>query len=67
MIKKNSIVQVNEAGGEWAGCLLQVSEVKNWGVQAYLKIPNSGTAYIRLNFDQVEHVGEAVLEPKEQD
>lgn len=63
MIKKGSVVQANEKAGEWCGCLLIVSEVKSWGVQAGTKIPFKGTAYIRLTFDQVEYIGEAILVP----
>lgn len=60
-IKAGSIVQANENAGEWAGCVLIVSEEKSWGVQAYLRIPTKGDAYIRLPWDAVEDIGEAVL------
>lgn len=61
MIKKGSVVQANENAGEWCGCLLIVDEVKDWGVQAGMKVPFKGAAYIRLRFDQVEYIGEAIL------
>lgn len=67
MIKEGSIVQANENAGEWCGCLLIVDEVKSWGVQAGMKIPNNGTAYIRLTFDQVEYIGEAILVPRDEE
>ena len=63
MIKKGSVIQANENANEWCGCLLIVSEVRPWGVQAGMKVPFHGDAYIRLNFDQVEYIGEAVLVP----
>ena len=61
MIKKGSVVQGNENSGEWCGCLLIVDEVKDWGVQAGMKVPFNGVAYIRLTFDQIEYIGEAIL------
>ena len=61
MIKKESVVQANENSGEWCGCLLIVDEVKDWGVQAGMKVPFNGVAYIRLTFDQIEYIGEAIL------
>lgn len=64
-IKKNSVVQANEKANDWVGCLLQVDEVKTWGVQAWVKIPMQGNAYIRLNWDQIEYISEAVLSPAE--
>jgi len=36
-IKLNSIVQINENGKEgWIGCLVQVSEIRNWGIQGWV-------------------------------
>lgn len=61
-IKVNSVVQINENGGDgWIGCLVQVSEVKSWGVQGYVQIPKGGSAYIRLNWNQIEYIGQAIL------
>ena len=65
-IKVGSVVQANENAGEWAGCLLIVTEEKTWGVQAGLKIPMKGIAYIRLPWDAVEYIGEAVLVESEE-
>ena len=67
MIKRGSVIQANENAGDWCGCLLWVSEVKSWGVQAGMAIPRCGTAYIRLRTDQYEYVGEAVLVHGEDD
>jgi sporulation protein YlmC with PRC-barrel domain len=62
MIKENSVVQINETGPEgWIGCFVQVSEVKTWGVQGWVQIPQRGAAYIRLPFDTIDHIGEAIL------
>jgi hypothetical protein len=47
------------------GCLCQVDEVKPWGIQAWVQIPMSGNAYIRLNWNQFDYVGDARLIPEE--
>ena len=60
-IKVGSVVQGNEKAGDWAGCTLIVSKLKSFGVQAGLRVPFKGTAYIRLTWEQVEYIGEAVL------
>lgn len=62
MVKKNSIIQANElAHKDWIGCVLQVDEVKSWGVVAYIKIPKTGLAYIRLINNTFNYIGEAVM------
>lgn len=64
IVKVNSVVQVNENGPEgWVGCLVQVSEVKSFGVQGWVQIPKGGSAYIRLPHEQYDYIGEAVLTP----
>ena len=61
-IKENSIVQITETGQQgWVGCLLQVSEVKAWGVLGWVQIPMQGSAYLRINFEDLEYIGEAVM------
>lgn len=65
LIKENSVVQINENGQDgWIGCLAQVNEVKSWGVQAWVKIPMKGDAYIRLKWDEIDYIGDAILIPK---
>jgi len=62
MIKENSVVQINESGQEgWIGCLVQVSEVKSWGIQGWVKIPMQGEAYIRVKNGEFDYIGEAVM------
>lgn len=58
-ITERSVVQANEKAEEWAGCTLIVAEVKDFGVQAYTKIPYKGNAYVRLPWEAVEYIGEA--------
>ncbi len=51
---KGALIQVNEKNDDWFGCVMIVDEVKNWGVQAYLRIPCRGNAFLRLNWDEFE-------------
>lgn len=60
MIYVNDVIQVT-AGEKWCGCLLQVDEVRDWGVIAYLHIPQKGDAYIRLLYGSFEKIGTAVM------
>lgn len=60
-ITVNSVVQANEKAKEWTGCLLQVSEVKEFGILGWIQIPFQGSAYIRLKWEQIEYIGQAVL------
>jgi hypothetical protein len=61
-VSVNSVIQINEKGPEgWVGCFVQVSEVKSFGVQGWVQIPKGGQAYIRLNWDVMEYIGEAVM------
>ncbi len=66
-LKRGSIIQANENAGAWVGTVLIVYEVKSWGVEAFVHIPMSGDAYIRLHPEQFEilSVGKAVLMPQE--
>lgn len=60
------IVQITEPDHHWYPCLVIVSEVKSWGIQGYLSIPqdnngNVANAYIRLINEVFEPVGKAVI------
>lgn len=63
-VKVNSVVQVNEKGLEgWIGCLVQVSEVKSWGIRGWIQLPKQGPAYIRLKWEEIDYIGQAILVP----
>lgn len=59
-IEKGSVIQITESH-KWCGCLAVVSEPKTFGCQAYVEMPEEGSAYIRLNFEDFEVIGKAVL------
>lgn len=61
MVEKNNIVQVTNKDSHWFPCLVIVSEMKNFGIQGYTTIPMKGDAYIRLNKDDYEKVGTALV------
>jgi hypothetical protein len=68
-LKRGSIIQANENAGAWCGTVLIVDEVKSWGVQAFVRVPMKGDAFIRLTPEQFEILsnGEAVLMPQEEE
>lgn len=59
-IKLYDIVQVVPEH-KWCGCLVIVTEVKNWGIQGFVQVPMQGQAFIRLNHEDFEKVGEATF------
>ena len=60
-IERGDIIQITDEGDGWYPCLLVVDEVKLWGVQAYLSIPNKGDAYYRIENGKFRVVGKAVI------
>ncbi len=69
-IVADDIVQIVDEAHPWYPCLLLVTEVKTWGVQACALIPQSNDgsrppahAYTRLRLAQVAKVGTAVVVP----
>lgn len=65
-MQTGDIVQIVDPDHHWYPCLVIVSEVKSWGIQGYLTIPqdnqgNVGNAYIRLSNEVIEVVGHANL------
>ena len=69
MVNVNDVIQVNDSipNSSWIGCLMIVSEVKNWGVIAYLRVPTQGNAYLRLRHNEYEVIGKAVFVSKSED
>ena len=80
MIKKpltiGDIVQLNPETHEFGGCLMVVTDPGSYGAQGYLfldlepeegkLVRFKGRAYLRVNFEDMEHVGhvEWLWEPK---
>lgn len=64
---KDDIIQIIDETHPWYPSLLIVSEVKYWGVQAYVFIPHSNErypvahVYNRLKSDQYVVVGKAEI------
>jgi len=52
------IVQVDPNVETFGGCLVVVTEPKEWGIQGYVQNAGSnGQAYIRLKFKDIEPTG----------
>lgn len=65
-VAPGDIIQITDEKHSWYPCLLIVDEVKSWGVQAYISVPQSndgtvapGAAFNRLNWADFELVGHA--------
>lgn len=65
------IIQITHESHSWYPCLLIVDEVKEWGVQAYVIVPNSndgtepaGRAYNRIKNEDFVKVGTAEIYAK---
>jgi hypothetical protein len=56
---KNDIVQVDPSVPVFGGCLVVVTEVKDWGIQGYVQNAgdNVGQAYIRLKWNDISNTG----------
>lgn len=66
MVDVGDVVQISpDKDSVFGGCFLLVTEVKSWGVQGFVQIPNKGEAYYRASHDRVERIGKAVWVPKE--
>lgn len=57
-----NIVQVSPEKKMFGACLVVVTEVKDWGIQGYVKNAGvDGNTYIRLKWEDFEHTnGSAV-------
>lgn len=65
-----SVVQLNEHASDdcYVGCLLIVTELKEWGVQGFIPTPKQLDApaaqiYLRPKWDAIEWIGTAVMQP----
>lgn len=59
--KIHDIVQVNELH-HWVGCLVYVTELKRFGIQGFVSVPEQGFAYIRLKEEEYDVVGQAIMQ-----
>lgn len=63
IINVDDIVQLTETH-KWCGALVQVTEVKSFGIQGFIFMPGYGNAFIRAKYDEFEVVGRAVITRK---
>lgn len=56
-----AVLQIAPAHSEMFGsCFLQVTEVKPWGVQGFVRVPGGGNAFVRVKWEHLEVIGMAV-------
>ena len=61
-VAKGDLVQVNLDGQDgWIGCVLEVSDVRAWGIIGFVKIPCRGNAYLRVDHAHYIKVGKSVV------
>ena len=60
-LKVGDVVQISpdSANEIFRGCLLIVTEPKDFGCMGYVQIPGQGQAYLRPRWDEMELVGKA--------
>jgi hypothetical protein len=72
-MKKGDVIQLTDITHAWYPCLMVVGEVKSWGVQACVLVPQSNAeqsvtqAWNRLSFNQVCFIGEAQIIPGDEE
>lgn len=60
-MKPGDIIQITNKANNWYPCLVVVSKMKPWGIQGYITLPEGGNAYTRIDNDDFEPVGKAVI------
>lgn len=60
-IKRHDVVQINE-NHNWTGCFVYVTDVESWGIKGFVSMPSKGNAYVRLNWQQFNKIGEAIIQ-----
>lgn len=69
--RPGDVFQINEAHGRggWVGAFVMVDTVKPWGLQAFMHLAEdhetASRAYIRLEWQEVDYIGRAVLIPED--
>lgn len=62
-VKVGSVLQIDPQHDERFGAsLLVVTEVKSWGVQGYIRVPQvpkASNAFYRVEWAKVEYIGES--------
>ena len=59
-INIDDIVQLTETH-KWRGALVQVTEIKSFGIQGFIFMPGYGDAFIRAKHDAFEVVGRTII------
>jgi hypothetical protein len=62
-----SVFQINEKHGRkgWTGAFVLATEIRDWGVIGFvhsiIEHEKAGQVWIRLKWDEIDYIGEAVL------
>lgn len=65
------VFQINEKHGRngWVGAFVMATEIRPWGIQGFVSHiethDEQRRAYIRLKWEEIEHIGRATLVPED--
>lgn len=68
---RGDVFQINEAHGRegWIGAFVLATEIKPWGIVGFVSHIQTHVeqtrAYIRLNWNEIDYIGHAMLIPKD--
>ena len=55
-----AVLQISPEYSETFGaCFMQVTEVKPWGAQGFVRVPGGGNAFVRVKWEHLEVIGMA--------
>ena len=60
-VARGDIIQIVDKTHQWYSCLLIVDEIKSFGAKAYVTLPRTGEAYLRVNSEDFVVVGKAEI------
>ena len=70
-LQRGDVVQIApNAENAFGGCFMLVTEPKSWGAQGFVAVPERrgvppAEAYVRAEWEQMEYVGRAAWEPRD--
>lgn len=64
LLKVGSVVQLSPdcTNPLFKLCLVNIEEIKSWGVQGFVLAPNSQAYYYRARWNEIKYVGECAWE-----
>lgn len=64
-VRRGMVIQGNEKAGNCCGSLMIVNEVYDWGVEAFMHIPDTGDKFYSIGDGKYDVIGAATMIPEE--